>query len=108
MNNKIISKVNELVKAFQNSLDYQRYQKLKKEIFDNKQAMELIEDIRVCQKKIINNIDDYDYEKRIKDNLNLLKEISPYEEFLELGEKINSLMDVVMDKLNDFFETSVN
>ena len=97
----------EVVSCIQNSSDYEMCISLKKQMNDNEELMNLIENIKKLQKKYIRS----NYDNSIKKELDQLEEelnkILVYYIYSEHLEKVNEMIEFVKNCLNDYFYQSV-
>ena len=90
------------------SKDYQTCIKLKEQMADNEEITSLIENIKKTQKKYIRG----EYDSKMKEELDLyqkqLMEIPIYHIYNDSLEKVNEMIELVKDTLNQYFDSILN
>ncbi len=104
---KLLNKaVEEVISVIQKSDDYQKCLELKEKMRQNKELMQLIENIKEAQKRYIKN------GSQDKKEIQVLEEkLSNYPIYVlyqQHLEKINSMISYVQDDLNEFFTQLLN
>ena len=104
---KLLNKaVEEVISVIQKSDDYQKCLALKEKMKQNKELMQLIENIKEAQKRYIKN------GSQDKKEIQVLEEkLSNYPIYVlyqQHLEKINSMISYVQDDLNEFFTQLLN
>lgn len=104
---KLLNKaVEEVISVIQKSEDYQKCLELKEKMSQNKELMQLIENIKEAQKRYIKN------GSQDKKEIQVLEEkLSNYPIYVlyqQHLEKINSMISYVQDDLNEFFTQLLN
>ena len=112
MNNKVLDKVDEIIKFIKETEEYKDYLYLKDKLEKNDKAISLINEIKKYQrelvKKEINKEDITDLEDMINNNLKELENIPLYNEYLDTQEKLNDMYQLVKKKLDDYFYNKLN
>ena len=93
MNKEINDKLDEIIEYIKNTESFKNYIKAK-EILDNKDDIKKkIEEIKICQKKIVNDINKKDeLERKIKDNLEYLQQDITSISYQEYLNEINNMI----------------
>lgn len=104
---KLLNKaVEEVISVIQKSDDYQKCLELKEKMSQNKELMQLIENIKEAQKRYIKN------GSQDKKEIQVLEEkLSNYPIYVlyqQHLEKVNSMISYVQDDLNEFFTQLLN
>lgn len=104
---KLLNKaVEEVISVIQKSDDYQKCLELKEKMKQNKELMQLIENIKEAQKRYIKN------GSQDKKEIQVLEEkLSNYPIYVlyqQHLEKVNSMISYVQDDLNEFFTQLLN
>ena len=104
---KLLNKaVEEVISVIQKSDDYQKCLELKEKMRQNKELMQLVENIKEAQKRYIKN------GSQDKKEIQVLEEkLSNYPIYVlyqQHLEKINSMISYVQDDLNEFFTQLLN
>lgn len=100
---KFYNALDDVVNCIKNSKEYKNCILLKEKMKDNSDINELVEKIKILQKKYINS----GYDENIKKELDLvnaqLLEIPIYSIYNDNLEKVNIMIEYVKDTLNDYF-----
>ena len=90
------------------SKDYQTCISLKEQMADNEEITSLIENIKKTQKKYIRS----EYDSKVKEELDSyqqqLMEIPIYHIYNDSLEKVNEMIELVKDTLNQYFDSVLN
>ncbi len=109
VNEEIIEKLDEIIALIKNSDEYQKYLELSSKTRSNEEIMQLIEQVKEIQKKIVKKEvlreDTSSLEKMNNDLLKQLNEIPLYQEFTYVQEDLNNTLQnvkkVIQDSIND-------
>lgn len=99
--------VDDVVAVIVNSDDFKRCVELKRQMQDNKELRELVENIKGLQRKYVKTNDSSilnDLEV-LEDKLNSIPIYVIYQQHLE---RVNGMISLVKDELNDYFYGVVN
>lgn len=98
----------DIVSYIKNTDDYKMCMSLKKQMDDNKELVDLINEVKKLQKKYVRS----NYDSKIKEELdeveNKLNDIPIYNIYLSHLEKVNEMISYVKDSLNDYFYLLLN
>jgi len=98
----------EVISYIQNSNEYQTCISLKEQMNDNEEIKELVNQIKILQKKYIRS----DYDSTLKEELNQLEEklnnIPVYHIYSSHLERVNEMIDTVKESLNQYFQELLN
>ena len=98
----------DIVSYIKNTDDYKMCMSLKKQMDDNKELVDLINEVKKLQKKYVRS----NYDSKIKEELdeveNKLNDIPIYNIYLNHLEKVNEMISYVKDSLNDYFYLLLN
>lgn len=104
MNNAL----NDLVDYIKNSNEYKTCLELKDKMKDNDEVVALVKQVKLLQKKYIRS----NYDKDIKKELDIINEklnnIPIYVIYKQNLEKVNNMINVVKDELNNYFDKLLN
>lgn len=104
---KLLNKaVEEVISVIQKSDDYQKCLELKEKMRQNKELMQLIENIKEAQKRYIKNGSQEKKEIQVLEEK--LSNYPIYVLYQQHLEKINSMISYVQDDLNEFFTQLLN
>lgn len=97
----------EVINTIINSDDYKSCIQLKEKMSTNKEICELVEKIKILQKKYVRESDEEVLEelKLLEKRLN---EIPIYVIYMQHLEKVNEMINYVKDELNDYFYKVLN
>ncbi len=97
----------EVINTIINSDDYKSCIQLKEKMSTNKEICELVDKIKVLQKKYVreNGEEVLEELKLLEERLN---EISIYVIYMQHLEKVNEMINYVKDELNDYFYKVLN
>lgn len=97
----------EVINTIINSDDYKSCIQLKEKMSTNKEICELVEKIKVLQKKYVreNGEEVLEELKLLEERLN---EIPIYVIYMQHLEKVNEMINYVKDELNDYFYKVLN
>ena len=103
MVNIMNKELDELVSYIKNTSSYKNCISIKKKMDENEEICSLIEEIKSLQKKYVKS----NYDDSIKEKLDKLESklnsIPIYVEYNNNLEKVNEMIDLVKDELNDYF-----
>ena len=105
LNNEILNKVDEIVNFIKNSDDYQKFLLLQEKMNDNKNIINLINEVKALQKDIVHG---KDKEKKLKEKMNLLDNDPLYREYNNTLSEINNRIAIVENTLNNYFDKKLN
>lgn len=99
--------LDEVINTIINSDDYKSCIQLKEKMSTNKEICELVEKIKILQKKYVRESDEEVLEelKLLEERLN---EIPIYVIYMQHLEKVNEMINYVKDELNDYFYKVLN
>lgn len=105
LNNEILNKVDEIINLIKNSDDYQKYLLLQKKMNNNKNLINLINEVKSLQKDIVHG---KDKESELKEKMNLLDNDPLYREYNNTLSEINNKFAIVENTLNNYFDKKLN
>lgn len=99
--------LDEVINTIINSDDYKSCIQLKEKMSTNKEICELVEKIKILQKKYVreNGEEVLEELKLLEERLN---EIPIYVIYMQHLEKVNEMINYVKDELNDYFYKVLN
>lgn len=99
--------LDEVINTIINSNDYKSCIQLKEKMSTNKEICELVDKIKVLQKKYVreNGEEVLEELKLLEERLN---EIPIYVIYMQYLEKVNEMINYVKDELNDYFYKVLN
>lgn len=99
--------LDEVINTIINSDDYKSCIELKDKMSNNKEICELVEKIKILQKKYVReNNDEVLVELKVLENR--LNEIPIYVIYMQHLEKVNEMINYVKDELNEYFYKVLN
>ena len=107
MVNQLNKELEEVINTIINSDDYKSCIQLKEKMSTNKEICELVDKIKVLQKKYVreNGEEVLEELKPLEERLN---EIPIYVIYMQHLEKVNEMINYVKDELNDYFYKVLN
>ena len=107
MVNQLNKELEEVINTIINSYDYKSCIQLKEKMSTNKEICELVDKIKVLQKKYVreNGEEVLEELKLLEERLN---EIPIYVIYMQHLEKVNEMINYVKDELNDYFYKVLN
>lgn len=100
-------KLDDIVFYIINSIEYKKCVDIKKKMSENKELIEEIESIKKLQKEFIKS-NDIKIKEQLDNKINYLNTIPIYVEYNNNLEKVNDMIDLVKEKLNDYFYDKLN
>lgn len=104
MNDKILSKVDEIVLYIENSSTYKEYLLLKEKINNNKEILDLIGQIKLKQKELVKKEYTQEDISNIENDLinleNKLNEYPLYIDYKNKQDELNNMFTIIKDKIN--------
>ena len=105
---KINKRIDEIIDLIQESCNYRQYLELKKQMLDNDNINNIINEIKDLQKKIVKeeyNGNDISYlEDDINKKLSILNDIPLYVEFTKYQGLFNEELVILKEKINNYIE----
>lgn len=112
LNDICLEKVDELVEYIKTTDEYTRYISMREKIKENKDIMKLIDNIKILQKKAVNEeykgSDISKIEDDIKENLLKLKGYPLYSEFSYIQEDLNETFQGIKTILENYVNSKTN
>ena len=105
---EVFKRLDEVISCIQNTKEYQMCISLKKKMNENKEIVDLVEKVKVCQKKYIRSGYDSKIKKELEDLEECLNQIPIYAIYLENLSRVNKMIEYVKDSLNDYFDQLFN
>ena len=99
--------LDDVINTIINSDDYKSCILLKEKMSTNKEICELVEKIKILQKKYVRESDE-EVLAEIKVHEEKLNEIPIYVIYMQHLEKVNKMINYVKDELNDYFYKVLN
>ena len=98
----------DLKSYIENTKEYRRVLELKKDMEKSSRVVELIEKIKTVQKEYVKSSDNEDLAKTLKKLEKKLNEIPIYSQYIKNLEKVNDMIFVIREELNDYFDKKIN
>lgn len=107
MVNQLDKALDEVINCIILDDDYKKLLDIKKQMNNNKELLNLIDEIKSLQKKYVNSDKDEDLEevKKLEEKLNSIPIYVIYGQYLE---RVNEKINLVKDELNDYFYKVLN
>ncbi len=112
MNNKFLTKVDEIIDIIKNSDEYQKYIEISNKMKNNKEIMNLINEVKFLQKKLVkeqslgNDVSSLDNE--INNKLKCLEEYPIYLDYIYLQEDLNNSIGLVKTSIEKYINDITN
>lgn len=112
MNNQILNEVDKIIEFIKESDDYKDYIYLKDKLSNHEKANNLINEIKLLQKKIVklevNKQDTKELDNKIKKDLEELNKIPLYVDFITKQEELNDYYQTIKERLDKYFYNKLN
>lgn len=112
MDNIILSKIDEIINIIKDSGEYKKYIEVSRKMIDNKDIMNLIDEVKLLQKKLVkeqilgNDITSIDEE--INKRINELEEYPIYLEYTYLQEDLDNSISLVKTNIENYINNITN
>ena len=87
---------------------YQKYLLIKDKMTNDKEINNLLEEIRILQKKLANNSNNIEIKNELDLKNNDLRNIPLYRDYLNTLDDINNIFNIIENKLNSYFDKKIN
>ena len=104
----VYNALDEVIQTIQSSSDYQTCISLKEKMKDNEEITSLVTKIKDTQKKYIRSEYDSSFKKELDSLEEQLINIPIYHMYQESLERVNQMITLVKDTLNDYFSQLLN
>lgn len=108
LNSKVSQSIDDLINTIVNSKEYKICTELKEKMSTNKEILQLINDIKILQKKYIKSNYNEEFEQKLKEKGERLNEIPIYLLYNENLKAVNDMISIVNDGLNEYFSSKLN
>lgn len=108
MNNSIEKAVIDLKDYIENTEEYKKVILLKNKMKDNSTVQELIKEVKKTQQEYIKSNRDEKIEAKLKDINKKLNDIPIYHEYVKELDKVNDMIYIVKEELNEYFVKKMN
>ena len=108
MDNNVEKALLDLKDYIENTKEYRRVLELKRDMEKSSKVVELIDEIKKVQKEYVKNSDNEELAKTLKTLEKKLEEIPIYSEYIKNLEKVNDMIFVIKEELNDYFDKKIN
>ncbi len=108
LNKEEKDKLDEIVKYITESSDYKKMIKYKEKVSENKELLDLINEVKSLQKKYIRSKKEENIKKELDSKISLLEK---YDEFVIYNyylDKVNTNLELVKEKINNYFDKLFN
>ena len=107
MEKKLNKALNELIFVIKNSDDYKKCVEIKEKLAKNNDVCRLVQKIKKDQKEYVRN-NDLKIKEKLDQEIIELEQIPIYKEYMKHLDKINEMIYIVKEKLNNYFDKLVN
>lgn len=108
LSKEVKSNLDSIVFTIMNSKEYQICLELKKQMDSNEEICSLTSKIKDLQKRYIRNQYDSDIKKELDSVIERLNQIPIYQIYNQNLEVVNSMINLVNDEINDYFDKKFN
>ena len=108
MNNDTKKSLEELIDYIKNTEDYKQVLILKEEIEKDEELKKLIDDVKKHQKKYVRSSFDEKVKEELDNKLNLLNNNKLFVTYSYHLNKVNDMIKLVKDELNEYFYEITN
>ena len=105
MNKEILNKVDEIIKDIESSNEYQKYLLLKDKIFNDKELIRLINEVKVLQKDVVHHLNK---KELLEEKLEELDNNPLYREYNNTISEINNTFAIIESSINNYFQNKLN
>lgn len=112
MRDKILEKTDEIINIIKTSEEYQKYNDISRKMENNKDIMNLIDEVKKLQQKLVKEEslgkDISSIDKEINEKIKLLEEYPIYLEYTYLQEDFNNSIDLIKTSIEDYINNITN
>ena len=105
MNKEILNKIDEIIHLIEESSEYQKYQKKKKEMQKNDELVKLINKVKVLQKDVVHHLTSKEELNKVMDELN---NHPLYREYNNTLSELNNTYAIIENSINHYFQEKLN
>ena len=107
MVNQLNRAIDDVINCIVESFEYRKCMAIKEQMMNNSSLMELINNIKKLQKKYVATNDEKVL-SILNENIEKLNTIPIYVVYMQYLEKVNEMINLVKDELNDYFVDILN
>ena len=108
---KILEKTDELVNLIIESDEYKKYQNIKDKMEKDEEIMTLINEVKILQKEAVKksskNESTKDIDIFISDKFNILNNFPIDQEYLEVEEEINTVLQTIKNTIENYINKAI-
>lgn len=108
LSKKVKDHLASIISIIVESKEYQTCIQLKEQMSSNQEICSLISEVKVLQKKYIRSQYDTSIKKKLDSTIKQLNEIPIYTIYNQNLEIVNSMISLVNDEINDYFDKKFN
>ena len=105
LNKEILNKIDEIIKTIEESDDYFKYLDLKNKISNNKELVNLINEVKLLQKDVVHHLNKKEI---LNEKINELNNYPLYREYNNTLSEINNTYAIIENSLNNYFIKVLN
>ena len=105
MKKEILNKIDEIIKTIEESDDYLKYLDLKNKISNNKELVNLINEVKLLQKDVVHHLNKKEI---LNEKINELNNYPLYREYNNTLSEINNTYAIIENSLNNYFIKVLN
>lgn len=104
----LLQKIDDLILFVKQSKEYQLCLEAKAKMSENKELMQLIEEVKNLQKQYIRSNNSNEIKKILDEKIHVLNEIPLFVTYNLNLEVVNQKLQVIQEELNDYFYMKLN
>ena len=108
LNKEEKDKLDEIVKYITESSDYKKMIKYKEKVSENKELLDLINEVKSLQKKYIRSKKEENIKKELDSKISLLEKNDEFVIYNYYLDKVNTNLELVKEKINNYFDKLFN
>ncbi len=105
---KLLQKVDDLILFVKESKEYQLCLEAKEKMSENKELMQLIEEVKNLQKQYIRSNNAKEDKKKLDEKIEVLNEIPLFVTYNQNLEVVNQKLQIIEDEVNHYFYSKLN
>ena len=108
MNKEILEKVDNIVNYIKESKSYQNYLKSQEILSNQKDLLEIIDNIKKVQKEFVKNPKNKELQFKLEELNNKLQDDITYNQYNEYLKEVNNMLAIFENKINKYFDDVFN
>lgn len=104
----LLQKVDDLILYVKESKEYQLCLKAREQMSENKELIQLIDEVKALQKKYIRSNYSKEIKKKLDEKIEILNEIPLFVTYNQNLEVVNQKLQIIQEELNHYFYSKLN